>query len=348
MSDLMTSERLSEITKRFSERRIAVIGDFFLDKYLEFDPALAETSLETGKVANQVVSIRHSPGAAGTIVNNLVALGAKTWAIGFTGDDGEGYELRQDLTRLGCDVSHLSSCPDRHTPTYLKPRSTAISGLEGESERYDTKNRLPLPSSIEDRLIAALSDIAGIADAIIVADQVEEEGCGAITSRVRSAIEETAASHPEVVFWVDSRRRIGLFRNCIIKPNKQEAVNAIDPANGGLCDDMGALEAGEALQACTGKPVFLTASEQGIMVFDGGLVERVPAVRVDGPIDPTGAGDSATAGAAMALGSGASLAEAALIANLVASITVCQIGTTGTASVDDLPGRLEMWQGQRV
>ncbi|HET6325513.1 MAG TPA: carbohydrate kinase, partial [Planctomycetaceae bacterium] len=72
----MKRDRLEELLARFASRRVAVMGDFFLDKYLEVDPKLAETSVETGKTANQVVEIRTSPGAAGTVVNNLAALGA--------------------------------------------------------------------------------------------------------------------------------------------------------------------------------------------------------------------------------------------------------------------------------
>ncbi len=74
----------------------------------------------------------------------------------------------------------------------------------------------------------------------------------------------------------------------------------------------------------------------------------VPGVRVDGPIDPTGAGDSATAGAVLALTAGATLAEAALIGNLVASITIQQLAVTGVARPDQLPDCLEMWLAQNA
>ena len=73
----------------------------------------------------------------------------------------------------------------------------------------------------------------------------------------------------------------------------------------------------------------------------------VRGVQLDGPTDPTGAGDSATAGAVLALAAGASLAEAALMGNLVASITVEQLATTGTATPEQLPPRLAMWLAQR-
>ena len=73
----------------------------------------------------------------------------------------------------------------------------------------------------------------------------------------------------------------------------------------------------------------------------------VPGVRLDGPTDPTGAGDSATASAVLALAAGAELPEAALLGNLVASITVEQLATTGTARCEELPDRLALWREQQ-
>jgi sugar/nucleoside kinase (ribokinase family) len=72
----------------------------------------------------------------------------------------------------------------------------------------------------------------------------------------------------------------------------------------------------------------------------------IPGVKVTGPIDPTGAGDSATAGAVLTLASVGTPAEAALVGNLVASITVQQLGTTGTASPQQVLDRLELWRQQ--
>ncbi len=108
----MNIDRLQRIVGRFPECRIAVLGDFFLDKYLDTDPELAEISVETGKTAHQVVGVRRSPGAAGTIVNNLAALAAgELHALGITGDDGEGFELRQCSAR-----SRLPDGRPRHPP----------------------------------------------------------------------------------------------------------------------------------------------------------------------------------------------------------------------------------------
>ena len=73
----------------------------------------------------------------------------------------------------------------------------------------------------------------------------------------------------------------------------------------------------------------------------------VPGVRVEGETDPTGAGDSATAGTVLALCAGATLPEAALIGNLVASITVQQLATTGVARPHELAPRLRLWHEQQ-
>ena len=75
-------ERLAELIGRFRRLRIAVVGDFFLDKYLDVDPAIAEASIESGKTANQVVAIRHSPGAAGTVVSNVPGAGVELFSVG--------------------------------------------------------------------------------------------------------------------------------------------------------------------------------------------------------------------------------------------------------------------------
>src|ERR1700693_1687960 len=80
---------------------IGVLGDLFLDRYLDLDATLTEASLETGLDAYQVVRVRSYAGAAGTVVNNLVALGVgRVLPLAVIGDDGEGFELRQALAAL--------------------------------------------------------------------------------------------------------------------------------------------------------------------------------------------------------------------------------------------------------
>jgi bifunctional ADP-heptose synthase (sugar kinase/adenylyltransferase) len=342
-----TQERLAKLIARFRHARIAVLGDFFLDKYLDVDPALAETSIETGKTAHQVVAVRHGPGAAGTVVSNLAALGAgRLHAVGFSGDDGEGFELRRDLAERGCSTDRLFLDPRRMTPTYLKPRFLGLPGLDGEHNRYDTKNRAATGVDLQNKLIAAIDELLPLVDAVIVLDQVEEDGCGAITTEVVAALAQRATRFPKVTFWADSRWRVRRFRNLIVKPNQFEALGIADRLSDEQIDIGPLVEGVLKLRAEICGPVCCTRGAEGMLVSDP-VPTLVPGVKVAGPTDPTGAGDSATAGAVLALTAGASLPEAALIGNLVASITVEQLATTGTASPEQLPQRLDVWLAQR-
>jgi bifunctional ADP-heptose synthase (sugar kinase/adenylyltransferase) len=339
-------DSLARILGAFSSVRVAVLGDFFLDKYFEVDPGLAEKSLETGKVAHQVVATRHSPGAAGTVVCNLAALGAgHIRAIGFTGDDGEGYELRADLAALHCDTHALHLDRDRRTPTYLKPRDRTVPGLEGEHSRYDLKNHLRTGRDLERRILASLDEALPEIDALIVMDQVEEPDMGTVTRTVAEALPARLASYPRIVAWADSRRRRMDFRGLILKMNQFELAGIPDPRTGSaLPDDVIAAALPRAAERARAA-VFATAGERGVWTRGAGdgRAVRVPAVRVTGPVDPTGAGDSFTAGAVLALCAGASRQEAALVGNLVASVTVRQLATTGTARPDDLFPALDLW-----
>ncbi|MEE8451450.1 MAG: PfkB family carbohydrate kinase [Thermoguttaceae bacterium] len=343
----MSPERLDELIAAFPQLRIAVLGDFFLDKYFDVDPAAAEISVETGKTAHQVARVRHSPGAAGTVVCNLASLAAGTLhAIGFSGDDGESYELRADLDRLGCRTEHLHREPGRVTPTYLKPRDQDDPSLNGEHQRYDIKNRTATPAAVQQKIIESLDVLLPRLDAVIVADQVEQSDCGVVTARVREALTDRAKQHPHVIFWADSRRRIRQFRGLTIKPNQFEAVGCDEPMPDDSVDLAELLSAMQQLRAAHGAPICVTRGAQGMVVSDPEPT-LVPGVRLDGPTDPTGAGDSATASAVLALAAGAELPEAALLGNLVASITVEQLAVTGTARPEQVADRLRRWQSQQ-
>jgi len=328
----MNLARLDELLNQFPHIRVLVVGDFFLDKYLLIDRQLSEVSLETGLEAYQVVGIRYSPGAAGTVTSNLRALGVKVTALGVIGDDGQGYELKRGLVQRGVDIAPLIERADRFTPTYTKPLVRESDGREHEIERLDIKNRSPLPAEVEDLIVDRLRALVPQVDGVIVADQVPEANCGVITDRVRAEIGELALRYPGVVFAADSRARIGLFQHVIVKPNAREAILAVRPDWSGEVNLELTRESGDKLFRRNRKPVFLTIGDQGILLFTEAGCEHIPAVPVSGEIDVVGAGDSVMAGIVSALCSGAQPGEAALLGNLVASITIQQIGTTGTAT----------------
>jgi rfaE bifunctional protein kinase chain/domain len=327
----MDKLELGALLKSFEQLTILVAGDFFLDRYLMIDPDVAETSVETGLEAHQVVEIRNSPGAAGTVTNNLCALGVgRVIALGVIGQDGHGFDLTQGLRRTGVDTSHLISSADRYTPTYTKPIRTS-SGKE--MERLDVKNRSPTSPDLESQIIDRLASLYEQADGVIVLDQVQEPDCGAITTKVRNAIADLASSDNRPIL-ADSRAHIAEFRNVILKPNADELKDLIaaetDPD-----------KAASALSTRTGRPVILTRGSDGIVASDGTETWSLPGIPVPEFIDIVGAGDSVSAAVTSALAAGAPLPDAALLGVLSSSITVQQIGTTGTASPEQILTRFQ-------
>lgn len=342
----MKRSRLDELTGRFPSHRVAVLGDFFLDQYLDVDPALEERSLETGKRAHQAAAVRSSPGAAGTVVNNLASLGCgRVHAVGITGDDGQGFELRQCLDRIGCTTRGLRRRKTLMTPTYLKPRDLSQKGLSGEHERYDIRNRDPIPPDLLQEMLADLEGLLDQVDAVIIEDQVEEPDLGVVTQRVRDALANLADRHSRILFWADSRAHIHRFRRMILKPNQFEAMTDATPGPGERVSAESIRRILPRFRAKASAPICVTLGAAGALVTDPEIT-RVPAVRVEGPVDVTGAGDSFTAGAVLALCGGASLPEAALVGNLAASVTIRQLAVTGTATRRQLARRLALWNEQ--
>lgn len=339
----MTPERFQAVTSRYPSLRIAVVGDFCLDRYLEIDPARAEISIETGLPVHNVVRVRAQPGGAGTIVNNLVALGiGEIQAVGFSGDDGEGYELRRELAALpGVKLDHFVTTPDRVTFTYAKPLVMAPGQVPLELSRLDVKNWTPTPTAIESRLTASLQEIAPTLDALIVLDQVDEAGTGAVTAGLLRALGEIAAANPRLPVIADSRQSLRGWPPVSFKMNAAELASLLSRDEVLSLDDVAATAAEFA--ARNGRPVFVTLSERGMIAVDShGSVDHVAALPVRGPIDIVGAGDSVTANLAAALAGGASLREASELAAIASSLVIHQLGTTGTASVRELAELLDL------
>ena len=224
---MLTDASLNAILDRIPGLTLGVLGDLFLDRYLDIDPALTEPSLETGLDAFQVVGVRASPGAAGTVINNLAALGVRRIVVfSVIGDDGEGYELRQALDGPGViDRTAVSVHPGRRTPTYTKPMVHEAGRPPRELNRLDIKNHAPLPVEAEEQILAALRKAWPALDGLLVLDQVDKRGYGVVTPRVVKLLGELGESEPGKLILADSRARIGVFRTWL-KPNQSECMEA--------------------------------------------------------------------------------------------------------------------------
>ena len=329
----MTPERFEQLTKRYADLRVVIVGDFCLDRYLDIDPARGETSIETGLPVHNVTGVRSQPGAAGTILNNLVALGiGSVVPLGFCGEDGEGWELLRALRNIPrVNPESFVQTAARRTFTYTKPLIHEPGQSPRELSRLDLKNWSPTPREVEEKIAAALTGLAASADAVIVMDQVDIAETGVVTVLVRNVLREIASARPALPVLADCRRGLRGWPPCIWKMNARElsALEAI-PEN-----DPGAMQDATArLARANGHPVFVTLAERGILGADStGDAAHVAGLSVRGEIDIVGAGDAVSANLATALAAGADVHEAMELAMAAASIVIHQVGTTGTASV---------------
>lgn len=328
----MNASRFQKITAQYKSLRIAIVGDFCLDRYFDIDPARQEISIETGLAVHNIVRVRCQPGAAGTILNNLVALGVgKIVPVGICGDDGEGFELRRSLeARTGTDISSFVTSPLRRTFTYTKPLICEPEKAPVELNRLDIKNWSPTPESLQEEVCGAIHEVAEKVDAIILLDQVDVAETGVITKKVLKAVREVANARPNLLIMADSRRGLKGFPKVCLKMNRAEFAAMTD----GEQHSVTAISAtANTLAAAHGKPIFVTLAEQGIIgATPGGETSRRPALPLRGEIDIVGAGDSVTANLTAAMAAGANVEEAIEFAIAASSIVIHQLGTTGTAS----------------
>jgi len=336
----MRSERLKQILDEFPRVRALVIGDFCLDRWCMYDPGLAVPSRETGIPRTAVVSYEVTPGAGGTVTNNLVALGAgRVDIIAVAGDDANAWELERALRCRGVETRHLIRDPARQTFTYTKLLNRAT-GQE-DLPRLDFVNTGPPGRAAELAMLEALETAAPDADVVVVADQSEIAAGAAVTGAVREALISAAARFPEKTFIADSRAQVERFCGLIVKPNEDEAVEAASRVTGR--QRLSVEEAGTILRRQLGGklPLYVTRGPEGALLFEGDEPRLVPARRNDNPVDICGAGDAFEAGLALALAATRRLDSApdyfaaAELGHLVAAVTITKRGT-GSASPAEL------------
>ena len=316
----------AEMLAEFGKLRVLVVGDVCLDRWCRYDPALADPSRETGIPRVGVVETQVTPGAAGTVANNVAALGARVGVLGIAGNDGFGFELAGALAARGIASDLLLRSDRVCTFTYTK----LINCRTGEEDlsRVDFVNTRPLPADLDREMVARLEAAAAAYDVILVSDQAETQQGGVVTGAARETLARIAAANPRTVVWVDSRMRAEQFRGVIVKPNLEEAEAASVRAVGGV-------DFAELRRRMDARLLVITHGGEGALVVDAQGSQFVPTPRVEHPVDICGAGDSFSAGAALALRVTGDSILAARFGNLVASITIMKKGT-GTASPEEV------------
>ncbi|MGH9661891.1 MAG: bifunctional heptose 7-phosphate kinase/heptose 1-phosphate adenyltransferase [Bryobacteraceae bacterium] len=320
---MTTAEILAQIPKLSA----LVIGDICLDRWCFYDPAEAEPSRETGLPRLGVVATEVTPGAGGTVANNLAAMGVgRVAVIGAVGDDGFAYELRKALADRSIDGSRLVVAPGIQTFTYSK-LINLDNGVE-DLPRVDFVTNIPLDKATERKVLEHVHASLDEFDLIFVADQAETSRGGVVTEGLRDLLADLAPSYPEKIFLADSRQRVELFRGLILKPNQHEAKTA--------CTKLfGSVNFAELRRQTESKLLIVTRGGDGVVLVTEEGEQRVPTRKVPKPVDICGAGDSFSAAAGAALFVSRSPETAARFGNLAASVTICKRGT-GTASPEEL------------
>ena len=309
--------------RRASERFIVVYGDVMLDEFVWGD--VARISPE-GPVP--VVDVRRESvhlGGAANVLANLVALGVRASVVGVVGDDRAGERLRAELKETGAADDAL--VVDEARPTTTKTRIIAHSQLV---VRADRERRTAVDAGTEERIIEVLNRAIKEADAFVVSDYDK----GAVTPRVLSEILPVAYGRGIPVLVDPKTRNFDSYRPAtLVTPNHHEALRLTNTEEH---DDESLKRAAHLIRArldC--ESVLITRGERGMMLLES-YHEPVYVETVAREVyDVTGAGDTVIATLAAALAEGASMLEAATLANHAAGIVVGKVGTA-TASAEEL------------
>lgn len=300
----------------FAGKKICVVGDIIADVYIFGKPY--RLSREAPVVVVKYEESKVYPGSAGNTINNLAALGAEVYPVGFIGSDSIGGKLLGFFSSArnidtGGIIRHAG---ETVTKTRILAGDTHVS--KQQVIRIDKDDRRRNTAKERSLLMERLAAIAPHVDAIIVSDY----GHGAVNSKVIEFM-KNAASRKIVVG--DSRYSLRKYAGLtMITPNESEAY-----ALAGLPEDAPIEEVGKkVLSGMSLKALLVTRGNKGMTLFlKSGRVHHIPISGKDDVTDVTGAGDTVCAAVALSLASGADFLDAARIANYAAGIVVMKRGT---------------------
>lgn len=335
----ISRERVEEILGKASKAKIAVIGDLYLDRY-----GMGSMEGIAREAPVPIVRLRgensnyYSPGGGANVCANVADLGPKTYPITVFGDDLHGFELTKQLKARNMDTRFIVTDESRVTPTFEKFFASSHGSPIQQVGRVDIENINRISKASEERVIEAIEKASEFVQAMIVADYADTPGTWVVTEPVLEEIVQIGRDR-DIPITSDSRTRIQLFKNTIAVPNEYEAAvgtGVYEDTMAGHVPDAEADKAGMLLSKMLGRQVYMTRGPKPITLYDGDTFQRVPAIHIEGEIDTCGAGDTVDAGIATALASGSTPYEAAEIGDIAAQITVLKIGTTGTATPEEM------------
>lgn len=319
----LSRKRAVEITQAFSSREVLVLGDVMLDEFVWGDVTRISPEAPV-----PVVDIRRESvhlGGAANVLANLVAMGAKACLVGVTGKDTAAERLHVALSAANGEKAKDYLIADESRPTTIKTRIIAHNQLV---VRADREQRAPVTSAVEDRIISILEDALSGASALVVSDYDK----GVVTPRILDRVLPNAYRRMPVL--IDPKlRNFNSYRPAtLITPNHHEALRMGDLEED---SDEGLHQAARAIRArleCDA--VLVTRGDRGMMLLEGEDPPVFVQTMAREVYDVTGAGDTVIATLAAALASGATMIEAANLANHAAGIVVGKLGTATLSAAE--------------
>ncbi len=329
--------RLRRLLPRLKGRRIGVLGDLMLDRYL-----WGTASRLSPEAAVPVVDFAEQSeclGGAGNVAANLAALGARVEAFGVIGEDEPGRALRACLRAAGIAEQGIVAAKSRITTV-----KTRVIARHQQIVRIDHERREPVPAPVEEKLFRQLLAVLKKLNGLVLSDYDKGLITDAFADRVLSACHRLKVP----VFVKPKTSRLYAYRGArVIVCNAKEAGFFVTRS---LHDEKSFEEAGRALLAHFGcGAVVITRGEKGMSIFEESSPRHIaiPATsfevtyaRVGQPgvergstgrqvFDVTGAGDTVLSVLSLAVSAGATLSDAAVLANTAAGVVVGKLGTAG-------------------
>jgi D-glycero-beta-D-manno-heptose-7-phosphate kinase len=322
----ISSARLKKLLKAFNRSRVLVIGDLMLDEFVW--GKVNRISPEAPVPVVWVQSDSVMPGGASNVANNISSLGGHVQIAGVIGKDRWGNILLNELASRKIGVSAVLC--DESRPTTVKTRVIAH---HQQVVRVDREEKGSLSSAIVSRLISSIKKQIASVDAVVI----EDYGKGVISRLLLEEIVPLARAKKKIITVDPKEDHFDLYEGVTaITPNRQEAGGAVSME---IESEKDVIDAGERLIArlsCDG--VLITMGEDGMCLLEkSGRITRIPTVAQE-VYDVAGAGDTVIAAFTLALASGASMPEAAVIANTAGGIVVGKLGVA-TASQKELLSR---------
>jgi len=320
----LTRKRADEIIQSMGERKIVILGDVMLDEFVwgEVTRISPEAPVPVVDIQRESVHL----GGAANVLANAVALGAQACVIGVIGNDSAGDRLRKRMGEASPLQTEDYLIVDEGRPSTTKTRIIAHSQLV---VRADRELRTPVNGSVQERIVAALKHAVQDADAFVVSDYDK----GVVTPPILEEILKLAYARIPVLIDPKIRNFLHYRPASLITPNHHEALRMTNLEED---SDEGLHRAARLIRERLGcDAVLITRGDRGIMLLEGDAEPVFVSTTAREVYDVTGAGDTVIATLATALSAGASMLEAANLANHAAGIVVGKVGTA-TVSAEEL------------